>query len=147
VAYLNNYLNEGISIQNPEYKDYRITIIDSLPVMNDILITSGSGKLTAKNNEIFNVKVILLSPKDPENYHDAGKYSTRLYASLYKEDNLLIEEVCKLPIDLLLKRNRGEYNFQFNAPSIKGRYRIIASLKTTELGTWSTIKTIYLTVI
>jgi hypothetical protein len=146
VAYLNNYLNEGISIQNPEYKDYRITIIDSLPVMNDILITSGSGKLTAKNNEIFNVKVILLSPKDPENYRDAGNYSTRLYASLYKEDNLLIEEVCKLPIDLLLKRNRGECNFQFNAPSVKGRYRIIASLKTTELGTWSTIKTIYLTV-
>jgi hypothetical protein len=146
VAYINNYLKEGVLIQSPYYKNYKITIIDSLPVMNDILITAGSGKLRVMNSETVNIKVTLVPRKTPENYRDAGNYSTRLYAGLYIEDCLVNEEVCILPIDLLLKRNKGEYSFKFKAPSDKGRYNIIVSLKTSELGTWSTKKTISLIV-
>jgi hypothetical protein len=146
VAYINNYLKEGVLIQSPYYKNYKITIIDSLPVMNDILITADSGKLRVTNSETVNVKVTLVPRKTPENYRDAGNYSTRLYAGLYIDDNLLSEEVCILPIDLLLKRDKGEYSFKFKAPSEKGRYKIIVSLKTSELGTWSTKKTVSLIV-
>jgi len=39
VAYINNYLSEGENIQNPFYRDYQVSIIDSLPVMNDIVLT------------------------------------------------------------------------------------------------------------
>lgn len=146
VAFVNNYLGEGVKIQNPFYKDYRVTIIDSLPVMNDILITTGFRKLIVKPNEIVNVKVVLLPQKASENYRDAGNYSTRLYASLNKENKKLIEDVCLLPVDLLLKKHKGEYNFQFKAPAENGKYQILISLKTSKLGTWSTKKAINLTV-
>lgn len=146
VAYINNYLGEGVKIENPEYKDYRITFIDSLPVMNDILITTNPGKLSVKPNENIEIEVVLSSTKAPENYRDAGNYTTRLYAGLYNEQNLLIEEVCKLPVDLIFKENDGEYNFQFEAPAEKGQYKIVISLKTSDLGEWNTKKMVRLTV-
>jgi hypothetical protein len=146
VAYVNNYLEEGIRIQNPVYKDYKVTIIDSLPVMNDILITTRLNRLRVQHNGIVNIKVILLAKKEPENYRDAGNYSTRLNACLFKKDKLMIEEDCLLPVDLLLKNNKGEYNFQFIAPAEIGKYQVVVSLKTSELGTWSTKKTVNLTV-
>ncbi len=146
VAYVNNYLDEGVKIQNPVYKDYKVTIIDSLPVMNDILINTRLRRLEVNPNETFDIKVVLLPKKAPDNYRDAGNYSTRLYASLYSEDNLLNKEVCPLPIDLLLKWNKGEYNFHLNAPAQSGNYKIFISLNTSEIGIWSTKKTIYLTV-
>lgn len=146
VAYVNNYLDEGVKIQNSIYKDYQITFIDSLPVMNDIHITTRIEKLSVKQNGKVEIQVVLLATKTPENYRDAGNYTTRLYASLYKEDNLLIEEVCMLPVDLILKKNNGEYNFQFEAPSEKGKYQILISLVTSKLGTWNTKKTVNLTV-
>ena len=146
VAYVNNYLDEGVKIQNPVYKDYQVTIIDSLPVMNDILITTGLRRFTVKHNEKVNIKVVLLPQKAPENYRDAGNHTTRLSACLYKEDKLLIEEACMLPVDLILKKNKGEYNFQFKAPAESGKYQILISLKTSKLGTWSTKKTVNLTV-
>jgi hypothetical protein len=145
VAYINNYL-DGAKIQNPFYRDYRVTIIDSLPVMNDVIITTGLRRLTVKNNEIFNLKVVLFTKMDPENYRDAGKYATRLSASLFKEDKILMEEACLLPVDLILKKNMGEFNFNFKAPAEKGKYQILISLKTSNLGTWSTKKTVNLTV-
>ncbi|HEY5535529.1 MAG TPA: hypothetical protein VIL99_11445 [Ignavibacteria bacterium] len=39
MAYINNYLSEGENIQNPFYRDYQVSIINSLPVMNDIVLT------------------------------------------------------------------------------------------------------------
>ena len=147
VAYVNDYLEEGVKIQNPYYKDYKVTIIDSLPVMNDILINTALSRLKINPNEKLGIKVILLTTKAPDNYRDAGKYTTRLYAGLYKEDNLLNKEYCSLPIDLLLQRYNGEYNFQFIAPARSGNYKIVISLNTSELGMWSTKKTIKLTVI
>jgi len=146
VAYINNYLEEGVKIVNYEYNDYKITFIDSLPVMNDILISINPGKLAVKHNENIEIKVILSSKKASENYRDAGNYTTRLYAGMFNDQNLLIEEECKLPVDLILKDNDGKYNFQFNAPAEKGQYQIIISLKTTELGEWNTKKVVRLTV-
>jgi hypothetical protein len=146
VAYINNYLDEGIKIRNPEYKDYKITIIDSLPVMNDIIITTGSKKLKVNMSETVDIQVSLVSQKTPENYRDAGYYTTRLYAGIYGEDNLLSEQVCMLPVDLLLIKNKGKFNFQFKAPSEKGRYHVVVSLKTSGLGAWSTKKTVKLIV-
>jgi hypothetical protein len=146
VAYVNNYLYEGSKIRNSYYKDYKVTIIDSLPVMNDIIISAGYRKLTVKANETVNIKVVLLSQKAPENYRDAGIFKTRLSACLYKEDKLLTEKICSLPVDLLFKEHSGEYDFPFVAPSENGNYRILISLKTSSLGTWSTKKTVNLTV-
>lgn len=146
VAYVNNYLDEGIKIQNHIYKDYQITIIDSLPVMNDILITTRIRNISVIPNEKIEVQVVLMSTKAPENYRDAGNFTTRLYACLYKEDKLLIEEVCNLSVDHILKNNNGECNFKFKAPAEKGKYQIHISLKTSSLGTWNTMKTVNLNV-
>ena len=146
VAYLNNYLDEGVKIQNPVYKDYKITIIDSLPVMNDILIKTSLKNIEVNPNDKIDIKIILYSKKSPDNYRDAGGYSTRLHASLYKDDILMNDEVCTLPIDLLLKNNSGEYNFQFDTQAQKGRFKILISLNTSKIGIWSTKKTINLTV-
>ena len=146
VAYFNNYMDTGDSIRNPFYKDFRLTIIDSLPVMNDIQINTESGRLVVNPNESFEVKAVLLSSKDPDNYRDAGGYSTRLNAGLYRGDTLLYRRVCSLPVDQLFKRNNGEYYFAFKAPDRTGSYNIQISLNTSRLGTWSTKKTIKLTV-
>ena len=146
VAYVNNYLDEGVKIQNPFYKDYQVTIIDSLPVMNDILINTALRRLIVNHNEMVNIKVVLLPQKAPENYRDAGNHTTRLSACLYKEDKLMIEEVCMLPVDLILEKNNGEYDFQFRAPAETGRYQILFSLKTSKLGTWSTKRTVILNI-
>jgi hypothetical protein len=146
VAYLNNYLDEGVKIQNPVYKDYKITIIDSLPVMNDILIKTSLKNIEVNPNDKIDIKIILYSKKSPDNYRDAGGYSTRLHASLYKDDILMNDEVCTLPIDLLLKNNSGEYNFIFDTQAQKGRFKILISLNTSKIGVWSTKKTINLTV-
>jgi hypothetical protein len=146
VAYLNNYLDEGVKIQNPVYKDYKVTIIDSLPVMNDILISTRFKKLTVNANETMDIKVVLSSKKAPGNYRDAGDYSTRLHAGLYQGENLLDEEASTLPIDLILKRYQGEYNFHINAPAQSGSYKILISLNTSKIGIWSIKKTINLIV-
>ena len=97
-------------------------------------------------NDKIDIKIILYSKKSPDNYRDAGGYSTRLHASLYKDDILMNDEVCTLPIDLLLKNNSGEYNFQFDTQAQKGRFKILISLNTSKIGVWSTKKTINLTV-
>jgi len=146
VAFVDNYLDEGVKIQNPYYKEYKVTFIDSLPVMDDIRINTSINKHSFKPNENIELRAHIFSEKRPENYRDAGIYTTRIYASLYKDENLLIEKVCILPIDLLLKKNNGEYNFQIDAPVEKGSYQIIISLKTSMLGCWNTKKTVDLTV-
>jgi hypothetical protein len=146
VAYVDNYLDEGIKIQNPYYSNYKITIIDSLPVMNDIRISTRLSKLSFSPKENMQIKADLFTEKGPENYRDAGIYSTRLYACLYKDDDPLIEKVCLMPIDQLLEKNKGACNFQFDAPAEKGEYQILISLKTSGLGCWNTTKTVNLTV-
>ena len=146
VAFVNNYLDDGVQIQNSIYKDYRITFIDSLPVMNDIHITTRIEKLSVKQNGKVEIQVVMLAPKAPENYRDAGDYTTRLYASLYNEDNLLVENVSVIPVNLIFEKNNGEYKFQFKAPAEKGKYQIFISLKTSKLGTWNTKKKVNLTV-
>ena len=146
VAYLNNYLDEGVEIQNPVYNDYKVTIIDSLPVMNSILINTRFKKLAVNPKGTVDVKVVLSSKKAPENYRDAGDYSTRLHAGLYKGENLLYEETCTFPIDLLLKRCKGEYNFHIIAPAQSGRYKILISLHTSKIGIWSIKETVNLIV-
>lgn len=146
VAYINNYMDEGVRIQNPVYTDYKVTIIDSLPVMNDILINTRFRKIEVNASETVDLKVILSSKIAPENYRDAGDYSTRLHAGLYKGENLMDEEVCTLPLDFLLKRFNGEYNFNINAPAQKGSYKILISLNTSKIGIWSIKKTVNLIV-
>jgi len=111
VAFVDNYLDEGVKIQNPYYKEYEVTFIDSLPVMDDVNISTKINKLSFLPNENIELKVHLFSKKGPENYRDAGIYTTRLCASLYKDDTLLFEKGCLMPIDLLLKKNNGEYKF------------------------------------
>lgn len=85
VAFVNDYLDTGIQIKNPLYNDYQVTFIDSLPVMNDIVITTGMRKLTVNQNEIIDINVTLSSTKTPDNYRDAGNFTTRLNAGLYNE--------------------------------------------------------------
>jgi hypothetical protein len=114
--------------------------------MNDILISTRFKKLTVNANETMDIKVVLSSKKAPENYRDAGDYSTRLHAGLYQGENLLDEEASTLPIDLILKRYQGEYNFHINAPVQSGSYKILISLNTSKIGIWSIKKTINLTV-
>ena len=89
VAYVNNYLEEGVEIHNPEYKDYKVTIIDSLPVMNDILISTGLRKIVAQSDDTINIKVLLSAGNMADCYRDAGKYSTRLHAGLYRDQDLM----------------------------------------------------------
>lgn len=146
VAYVNNYLSEGINIQNPLYSDYKVTIIDSLPVMNDVVITVEPRKILVGRNEDINILVSLNTGKHYSYYRDAGDYQTRLYAELYSKDNLISEQVCLMPVDLLLKKNKGEYSFRFISPAEKGFYKIIVTLKTSALGTWSTQKVIRVTI-
>jgi len=146
VAFVNNYMDEGVMFQNRYYKDYKITIIDSLPVMNDIVIKAELKSFSVNRGETVEIKTILSSNNHAVDYHDTRNYITRLYAGLYKENLLVKEEVCSLPIDILLKRDKGEYDFKIAAPSQRGRYKIVISLKTTKLGDWSTKKTINLTV-
>jgi hypothetical protein len=146
VAFVNNYLDTGIQIKNPLYNDFQVTFIDSLPVMNDIVITTRKRKLSVNPNEKIDINVTLLSTKTPDNYRDAGNFTTRLNAGLYKEDIVLAEKSCELPVDLIFKNRNGEYNFQFEAPVEKGKYQILISLKTSKLGTWNTTKTVNLTV-
>jgi hypothetical protein len=146
VAFVNNYLDEGVQIQNSIHKDYKITFIDSLPVMNDIQITPGIKNISVKPNRKVEINVVLLSAKAPENYRDAGGYTTRLYASLYKEKSLLNEEVSMMSVNHIFEKNNGKYNFEFEAPTEKGKYQIVISLKTSKLGTWNTKKTVKLTV-
>ena len=147
VAFVNNYLVSGVKIENPLYSDYQVTFIDSLPVMNDIVITTGMRKLSVNQNEKIEINVILKSTKTPDNYRDAGDFFTRLNAGLYQGDNLLTEKICEVPIDVIFKNRNGECNFQFEAPAEKGEYQISIYLKTSGLGIWNTKKTISLTVI
>lgn len=146
VAYINNYLNEGVNIHNPFYRDYRVSIIDSLPVMNDIIISDEPATTRVGINEEFNIKVFLAAGKSSGNYRDAGGYTTRLHAELWCRDSLLKEQVCPIPVDALLKTYKGEYIFRFVSPPGRGSYKIIISLKTSTLGTWSTAKVIGVTV-
>jgi hypothetical protein len=137
IAYVNNYLNEGINIKNPLYNDYRVTIIDSFPVMNDILINVKPQNIVARGNDRFNVTVKLETDKSYINFRDAGGYHTRLYAGLYSKDGLLYQQMCSLPVDLILKNNEAECEFTFTSPVKKGHYKILLELKTSALGTWS----------
>jgi hypothetical protein len=146
VAYLNDYLNEGADIQNPSYKEYKVTIIDSLPVMKDIVIAPESNKILVGVNSEFSIKVSLGTVKSYDNFKDAGAYKTRLHAGVYSKDSLLFDQVCQIPVNQLLEKNKGEYSFSFYSPGRKGRFKIIIALETSALGTWSTQKVIGLTV-
>jgi hypothetical protein len=55
-------------------------------------------------------------------------------------DKLVTEEICQVPVDILLDKFKGEYKFRFISPAKKGTYRIFFTLKTSELGSWSTGK-------
>jgi len=147
VAYINNYLNGGVNIQNPSYQDYKVSIIDSLPVMNDIIITVDPLKKKVHSNEEFEIKVLLSTQQSLNNYRDAGNFITRLYAELWFENKMIREQVCSFPIDILLKTYNGSYIFRFVSPPGRGLYKISVTLKTSELGIWSTGKVVGLTVI
>ena len=146
VAFVNNYMDEGVILQNKYYKDFKVTIIDSLPVMNDIVIKTELKSSSVKRGETVEIKAILSSENPAVDYHDTRNYKTRLCAGLFRENILVKEEVCPLPIDILLKGDKGEYDFRIIAPSQRGNYKIVISLNTTGLGVWSTKKTINLTV-
>lgn len=147
VAYINNYLNGGVNIQNPSYQDFRVNIIDSLPVMNDIVITVNPLKNKVPANNEFEIKVLLSTPLSSDNYKDAGSFITRLYAELWSGNSMLTEQVCSFPVDILLNTYKGMYTFRFVSPDVKGSYKISVALKTSELGIWSTVKVVGLTVI
>jgi hypothetical protein len=147
VAFINDYLNEGVSIDNHSYREYKVTVIDSLPVMNDIVITALPLKTKVRIKEEFNINVHL-DPvgKHYYNYKDGGQFHTRLYSEMYCKDSLIKEEVCPLPIDILLEKYKGQYCFRFVSPAARGTFKIIFALKTSVLGTWSTRKVIALDV-
>ena len=147
VAYINNYLNGGVNIQNPSYQDYKVNIIDSLPVMNDITLTVNPLKKKVHANEEVEIKVLLSTRKSSENYKDVGNFITRLYAELWFGNRMLTEKVCSFPVDILLNAYNGMYSFRFASPSEIGSYKILVTLKTSELGKWSTGKVVGLTVI
>jgi len=147
VAYVNNYLNEGQNIQNPSYTDYKVSIIGSLPVMNDITLTVNPLKNKVHANEEFEIKVLLSTPQPSDYYKDAGYFTTRLYAELWDGNNMIAEKVCSFPVDILLNTYNGIYTFRFVSPSERGSYKISVMLKTSELGIWSTGKVVGLTVI
>jgi hypothetical protein len=146
VAFINNYLDEGVMLQNRYYEDYKVSIIDSLPVMNDILIKTELKSTTVNHGETVEIKTVLSSDNPAVCYHDTRDFKTRLHAGLFKDNLLVKEEVCSLPVDILLKRDKGEYDCSIIAPSQRGKYKIVVSLNTTKLGEWSTRKTISLTV-
>jgi hypothetical protein len=114
--------------------------------MNDIILTTGMKRIAVNRDEPINIGVSLSTKNSPDDYHDTGKFQTRLCAVLYSGENMLNEKVCPLPVDHLLKTYNGTYNFHFNAPEQSGRYRIIVTLKTSVIGTWSIKKTINLIV-
>jgi hypothetical protein len=147
VAYINNYLNGGVNIQNPSYQDYRVNIIDSLPVMNDIVLTVNPLRNKVPANQEFEIKVLLSTPLSSDNYKDAGRFTTRLNAELWSGNSMINEQVCSFPVDVLLNTYNGMYTFRFVSPAERGSYKISISLKTSELGTWSTLKVVGLTVI
>lgn len=146
VAFINDYLNEGVTIGNSSFKDYKVTVIDSLPVMNDIIISAGSPKTGIRINEELNIKVQLAAGKPSADYKDSGEFHTRLYLEMYYKDSLIKEEVCPIPVDILLEEYSGQYSFRFTSPAERGTFKIIISLRTSALGTWSTRKVIGLTV-
>jgi hypothetical protein len=147
VAYINNYLKDGMNIQNPSYKDYKVSIIDSLPVMNDITLTVNPLKSKVHVNEEFEIKVLLITPQSSDKYKDTGYFITRLYAEIWSGSSMLTKKVCSFPVDILLNTYNGIYTFRFISPSEKGSYKISVILKTSELGIWSTGKVVGLTVI
>jgi len=146
VAFINDYLNEGVSIANQSYKEYKVTVIDSLPIMNDIIITAFPLKTKSRINEEFNIKVQLAAGQPADTYKDCGQFHTRLYSEMYYNDILIKEVICPLPVDILLKKYSGEYSFKFISPASRGTFKIILALKTSVLGTWSTGKEIRLKV-
>jgi hypothetical protein len=146
VSFVNNYMNEGIKILSDSYKNYRVTVIDSLPVMNDLLISAGVRKIKVNQGGLIDIKVFLSADKPADNYRDAGRYKTRLSAGLYKDDNLMMEDVCPFPVDIILENNKGELYFHLQAPRETGKFKLIISLKTSDIGTWSTMKTVDLSV-
>jgi len=147
VAYINNYLKEGLNIQDPSYKEYKVSIIDSLPVMNDITLTVNPSKIKVHANEEFEIKVLLSTPQPSDSYKDTGYFITRLYAELWSGSSMLTEKVCSFPVDILLNTYNGIYTFRFVSPSERGSYKISVMLKTSELGIWSTGRVVGLTVI
>lgn len=146
VAYINNYLNGGVNIHNSSYKDYKVSIIDSLPVMNDLILTVNPLKYIVHSNEEFEIKVLLSTKKSSDNYKDAGSFITRLYAELWSGSSMLTEKICSFPVDILLNTYNGMYTFRFVSPSERGSYKISVSLKTSDLGIWSTGRVVGLTV-
>jgi len=146
VVFINDYLNDGINIGNSSYKDYKVTILDSLPVMNDIVIKVVPPKTGIRINEEFNIKVQLATGKPSANYKDSGKYHTRLQSEIYYKDSLIKKEVCPVPVDILLEKYRGQYSLTFFPQAERGTFKMIIALKTSVLGTWSTWKVIGLTV-
>ena len=147
MAYINNYLKEGLNIQDPSYKEYKVSIIDSLPVMNDITLTVNPSKIKVHANEEFEIKVLLSTPQPSDSYKDTGYFITRLYAELWSGSSMLTEKVCSFPVDILLNTYNGIYTFRFVSPSERGSYKISVMLKTSELGIWSTGREVGLTVI
>jgi hypothetical protein len=146
VAFINDYLNEGVNTMNSSFNDYKVTVIDSLPVMNDIVITAELPHARMRINEEFSIKVHLAAGTAPDNYKDSGEFHTRLHSDMYNKNSLIHEEICPIPLDILLEEHSGQYNFRFVSPAERGAYKIIIALKTSELGTWSTRKIIGLTV-
>lgn len=143
VAYVNSYLDKGKNIENPLYSRNKVSIIDSLPVMSELVITAEPHKIHCERNMELVIKVMLNTTKSYNYYRDAGDYHTRLHAELYNnKDSLLSEQICSLPVNLLLKNNNGKYSFRISSPGEKGRYKILIALQTTTLGTWSTKKVI-----
>ena len=140
VAYINNYMSEGVQIQNPSFRDFKITVIDSLPVMDDISISVLPLMADARMNQEFSISVLLSAGKPYDRYRDVERFKTRLYAQLYFKEKLVKEEICPIPVDILLDKYNGEYKFRFISPAEKGTYRIFFALKTSDLGTWSTGK-------
>jgi hypothetical protein len=146
VAFINDYMNEGANIVNSSYKEYKVTVIDSLPVMNDIVITAEPSKTRIRTNEEFNIKVRLVTANPFANYKDSGEFNTRLYSEMYHRDTLIRADVCPIPVDILLEEYSGQYSFRFVSPAERGTIKIVIALKTSALGTWSTRKVIGLAV-
>lgn len=146
VAYVNNYLGDGIKIHNPVHTGYQVTILDSLPVMNDINISAFIGNRVVNRNEIISVRVLLKTDKPIEYYRDAGSFITKISAAVYKDEDLLSEAISGLPVYQILDNCNGEQKLILSAPPDSGKYRIVISLHTSGLGTWSTKKILYMTV-
>ena len=146
VAYVNNYLKDGIKINNQVHPGYHVTIMDSLPVMNDIDISAFVEQNDVNSNDFISVQVVLKTDKQFGNYRDTGRFTTRISAGIYKDEDLISEVFSVLPVYEILKCDGGEHEIILMAPSAKGKFRIVISLNTSGLGTWSTGKTLYMTV-